>query len=274
MKKWILILAVTYTPFCVYAENATPPSCGENCTYTIENGVLTIQPIDETKSAKVQGYSRDCSNGCQTNAPWYGQDVTKIVIKEGITTIGSHAFEDMRTVTSLDLPEGLKTIGTQAFHDAPRLTKVNLPSSLTQLDSWAFGSSGIAEINIPEKLTTLNAYTFTNTKLTSIVIPANITNISSKAFYGDEGYRSTPLTEIYCSSEQMAMCKTAVANCGDAIQIKQYTQDSNGQYFYNNKWYTSANDMINNNHIKKRIYTVDEADKLSGKKNTFKIRYK
>ena len=38
--------------------------------------------------------------------------------------------------------------------------------------------------------------------------------------------------------------------------------------------FQSANDILSGDYAKKRIYTIDEASKVSGMKNTFKIRYK
>jgi len=49
---------------------------------------------------------------------------------------------------------------------------------------------------------------------------------------------------------------------------------SGNQIFHNNRFYNSANDILSGNYDKKRIYTIDEANRASGKKNTFKIRYK
>ena len=59
-----------------------------------------------------------------------------------------------------------------------------------------------------------------------------------------------------------------------SMDVKEYIKDDSGGYFYNNKWYSSPNDILNDNHIKKRIYTVDEANKVAKKTNTFKIKYK
>jgi len=157
MKKELLVMAAFYVPFCTCAAETDLPSCGENCTYTIENNVLTVKPIDKTQPAQVQQYTRD-------DTPWHGQGITKINIEAGITDIGGHAFEDMATVTSLSLPEGLKTIAIEAFNGI-KITRLDLPSTLTSIAGWAFASAPLTEINdIPPGINTIAPYTFYGSK--------------------------------------------------------------------------------------------------------------
>ena len=279
MKKQILILGAFLMPFCVYAEEAELPSCGENCTYYIKGDTLIVEPIDTSKSAVVKGYHRDCTDSCHTDAPWYGNTaIKKVEIKEGIQSIGSNAFEDMSHVTSLSLPEGLKSIGSEAFHGM-KITSLDLPSTLTNISQWAFQGSPIMEINgIPAGVTTLNAQVFGNIQVKDFVIPANITSIASNAFGSSkERYGKSIIENLYCEESMVSQCEAALQwrkDNGADVKVIPYQSTSNGQVFYNNKWYDSANDILSNNYAKKRIYTVDEANKVSGRKNTFKIRYK
>ena len=271
MRKEFLILAAFLMPFCAYAEEAELPSCGTNCTYHIEGDTLIV--------AVVKGYNRDCTDLCHTNAPWYGNTaIKKVEIKEGIQSIGTSAFEDMSHVTSLSLPEGLKSIGSEAFHGM-KITSLDLPSTLTNISQWAFQGSPITEINgIPAGVTTLNAQVFGNIQVKDFVIPANITSIASNAFGSSkERYGKSIIENLYCEESMVSQCEAALEwrkNNGVDVKVIPYQSTSNGQIFYNNKWYDNANDILSGNYAKKRIYTVDEASKVSGKKNSFKIRYK
>ena len=69
----------------------------------------------------------------------------------------------------------------------------------------------------------------------------------------------------------MTACQQAVAHLG--ITPMPY-QNTNGKYLYNSRFYDSLSDIASGNYNKKRIYTVDEANTVAGKKNSFKIRYK
>ena len=56
--------------------------------------------------------------------------------------------------------------------------------------------------------------------------------------------------------------------------LKTYEKFGN-QYYSNGKFYNSFNDIGTPKYIKKRIYTIDEATKVSKETgNTFKLRYK
>ena len=42
----------------------------------------------------------------------------------------------------------------------------------------------------------------------------------------------------------------------------------------NGKFYTSLSDWAKDNYIKKRIYTIDEANAVAGEKNRVSIKYR
>lgn len=53
-----------------------------------------------------------------------GELVTDLTIPEGVTSIGSHAFQDCTSLTSITLPESMTSIGTWAFRDCCNLLDV------------------------------------------------------------------------------------------------------------------------------------------------------
>ena len=281
MNKQILISAgIVFLSFNVMAENeSTLPSCGDNCTYTIENGTLTIMPIDSSKPASTASYL-ECPTytTCYSSAPWYGSGVTKVVVGDGITSLGKGAFFLMRSVTSVDLPEGLQTI-SQASFEWTNITSIDLPSTLTTLGPYAFAYSPLESINgIPAGVTTLDYRTFCNTNLQNLAIPDTVITISSEAFGGGDDYHSQALIQnLYCPETLKSQCQSAIQwqkDNGIDANVIPYQKTPDGQVFYNNKWYATANDITTGNHIKKRIYTVNEADKVTGKVNRVSIKYR
>lgn len=61
----------------------------------------------------------------------------------------------------------------------------------------------------------------------------------------------------------------SVEACQDLAQ-----KASAGTFVSDGKFYNSLNDFISGNYDKKRIYTIDEANTVAGKTNSFKIRYR
>jgi len=276
----IFILMLILFPLSVHAEEkaTTPPSCGTNCTYVIEGNTLTIKPIDETKEAKIRDYKDNCyfCNGDEVGdySPWRFENITSVVIQNGITSIGDRAFEFMSTITSVDLPEGLKTIGNQAFNGCSIL-ELNLPDSLEKIGNYGFSSTRASEIILPENLEEIGSSAFYNAmKLSSIVIPEN-TVFATNAFgiLNEKYAHLLVIQNVYCSDTNIS-CQNMKNNSMMNDKVRFYQKDGN-QIFYKNRWYNSANDILSGEHIKKRIFTIKEASKLSKQTgNSFKIRYK
>ena len=246
MKKYVLILGLIAS-FNANAEEL--PSCGENCTYHLENGVLTIEPIDSSKPAGIKNYSyfSGCSGGvwgyCST-APW-AQDlsITKVEITEGITSVGDNAFAYQPSIVEVNLPDGLETIGYQGFHRTS-ITSIDLPDSLKEIGGWAFVTKTLQQVNGSlENVTKLYNMPFADTALSGFVVPPNITELSANTFSGNNSsYNAKNLTNLYCPESLMSECAAAIAYRGDDAEVKGYAFDG-GVYVIGDDYYLSSDDM-------------------------------
>ena len=104
-------------------------TCGESLTWKYLDGVLTISGTGE-----MTDYSFTAA------PPWdrYRDDITKVIIEEGVTSIGDWAFRYYDNITSVTIPDSMTSIGTWAFGDCYQLTSVILPESVTSVDIVAF----------------------------------------------------------------------------------------------------------------------------------------
>lgn len=111
-----------------------------------------------------------------------GQGIRKVILPEGITSIGKNAFRNAPDLTEVVIPDSLLTIGQNAFRDDTGLTSINL-NSVTTLKSYSFyGCTGLTGADLPE-VTSIENNAFQNcTGLTSIVFP-KAANIGQHAFY-------------------------------------------------------------------------------------------
>ena len=130
-KKLLLTVVALFTVYlCTWAQSGT---CGENLTWKIENGVLTISGTGEMSSYYLE-------NGDDRHGPWndYLEAFTSIVGEEGVTAIGEYGFAKCSNVTSASLPSTLTNIEWRAFSDCKNLTTLEIPSSVTHIGAYAF----------------------------------------------------------------------------------------------------------------------------------------
>ena len=183
---------------------------GSNLTWTLDSeGVLTISG------------SGDMHDYGFPSAPWYDSRsrVKSAVIADGVTSIGSSAFDDCTSLTSVTIPDSVTSIGHDAFYNCTSLTSVTIPNSVTSIGEDAFyrcdsltgiwvnegnnnyssDASGVlfnkdkttlvqcpgafAAYTIPNSVTSIDSGAFYHCKsLTSVAIPDSVTSIGDSAF--------------------------------------------------------------------------------------------
>ncbi len=186
--------------------------CGDNLTWTIEDGTLTISGTGEMWD---YGTEDHYEIGAQTNVPWweYKNIISGIVLEQGITKIGEYAFAGCSSFKgNLVIPDSVMSIGERAFSECSGLTgDLIIPGSVTSIGEGAFClCSGLTgDLIIPNSVTFVGEYAFNqcsglngkliiSTKMTSIkagtfmmchgltgdlIIPESITKIEDMAFW-------------------------------------------------------------------------------------------
>ena len=171
-------------------------ACGDNLTWTLDaDGVLTISGTGAMTDFPYNG-----------SAPWE-QSPRKVVIKNGVTTIGTFAFGSCASMTSIEIPNSVTSIGHDAFMYAG-LTSVDIPNSVTSVGEGAFYSCGaLTSINIPSSVTNFPDYVFCNCSgLKSVNIPSSVTSIGENAFFNCTGLTSIDIPNSVTSIENSAFC--------------------------------------------------------------------
>ena len=132
-------------------------------------------------------------------SPWDSSEeqITKVVITSGVTSIGNFAFFEHTNLTSAELPSGLTFIGQYAFSGCTNLALTELPSSLISIAYGAFdGCTGLALTKLPDGVTSIGNYAFFDcTSLALTELPSGVTSIADCAFKG-----CTSLTELTFTS--------------------------------------------------------------------------
>ena len=102
-----------------------------------------------------------------------------------ITALPERAFENCKTVTKVVLPEGLETVGPMAFKDASSLSDMNIPRGIKRLEGSAFWGPTFGGDIVLDNLEYLGPHAFRGTQITSLVIKGTVTSLNTDAaFYG------------------------------------------------------------------------------------------
>lgn len=110
--------------------------------------------------------------------------VTGLIINEGVTSLGSRAFEGWRKLISFDMPSSITSIGTYCFNDCHALSSLTLSPNLTTIPTYAFYSCGqLIELDIPDLVSSVRSNAFTHCgKLKKLTLGSGLTLIESGAF--------------------------------------------------------------------------------------------
>ena len=208
----------------VYAEETTPTSgtCGENLTWELsEDGTLTILGTG------------DMYNWSASSSPWMkNKNITKVVIEDGVTTIGDYAFDSCISLREITISDSVALIGKGAFIFCNSLTEITIPDSVTTIEHSAFyNCNSLTEVTIPNGVTTIGFAAFYDcSSLREITIPNRVTTIETSAFSG-----CSSLTEIIIPDSVTTIGELAFSFCSslEEINIPDSVTTIEKQAFYN-----------------------------------------
>ena len=123
-----------------------------------------------------------------TDAPWelVKEDISGIVMAEGVDSIGSYAFYECENLAGVSIPAGVQSIGGGAFESCVSLTGVSFPESVTELGTDILaGCKNLKSVSIAGNVSKIPWEAFMGcVNLESVQIPESVWSIESNAFRG------------------------------------------------------------------------------------------
>ena len=211
-RKLFTLLALLVCLFALLAVTAHAEELtfsggpGIVCTLDTETGVFTVSGSGDMKDYGYDG------------VPWRGYrgSITSAVIEPGITSIGSHVFQDCGNMTAISIPEGVTRIGTCAFGWCGSMKEVVFPSTLEVIEGAAFRQCVSARFSdLPEGLTTIGESAFWDCdRLSKVEIPDSVTFLGSEAFRTCED-----LAEVIMSDSLTSVSNTLFYECRNLVSV-------------------------------------------------------
>jgi hypothetical protein len=129
-----LLSVYTFSAYAAIVDG----TCGDNLTWTLNTKDSTLVIFG----------TGEMMNYVSSSVPWYDYKsyIKYITLPDGLTSIGSCAFENCDGLTSVTIPNSVTSIGYLAFQSCSGLTSVTLGNSVTSIEKGAFIDSNIQEV--------------------------------------------------------------------------------------------------------------------------------
>ena len=124
--KELIISSTNYDP------QVTSGTCGSKLTWKLSGGVLKI-----SGTGKMTDWTG--ASGC----PWNSKksSINKVVISDGVTSIGNYAFTNCTNITEVSIPDSVTSIGNYAFENCPSITTVNYGGTKLEWNKISIGTN-------------------------------------------------------------------------------------------------------------------------------------
>ena len=193
--------------YYVYSVDSDNYGYYQKYTYKIPSTIKTVTITDATQ----------IPGGAFAN----NKDVTKVVLNDGITSIGDYAFQN-NTIKDFSIPNYVETLGKYAFYNCKNLQDMFIPNSVTAIGAYTFyGCNGITKLSISENVTTIGNYAFYGcSSLNKLNIPNKTESIGSHAFTNCTGISkiNIPDSVTYLGYNAFENCKSSKSlNVGSGI---------------------------------------------------------
>ena len=199
---------------------ASGDTSDENVEVLFDNGTLTINGNGMITQTSV----KDCGHSLN--------EIKSIIIKRGITSIGSGAFYGCNSLNSIEIPNSVTSIGQGAFYGCNSLNSIEILNSVTSIGQGAFyGCNSLNSIEIPNSVTSIGQSVFYGcNSLNRIEIPNSVTSIGDSAFSG-----CSSLNRIEIPNSVTSIGGGAFRNCSslNRIEIPNGVMSIGGGMFYN-----------------------------------------
>lgn len=158
MRKIYMLTMSLFVCMGAFSGNVNG-TISDNLKWTFtDDGTLTISGTGEMEHADGNsGYAWGTDNHTLDRSL-----IKKVVVEEGVTSLGEYIFWDCPSLTEIKLPNSLTTLRKECFKHCTALKSITLPDNISMIDESAF-----------EECNALETVTF----------PKSLKEVSTKAFY-------------------------------------------------------------------------------------------
>ena len=195
-------------------------------TKTESDGLTWTLTADGTLTISGTGAMKDYNAAENLSPAYMNSDVKKVVIEDGVTSIGELAFYKCSSLTNITIPDSVTCIEYAAFHGCSSLSSITIPNSVTSIGIYAFVvCSSLTSITIPDGVTSIGYGAFSDCSSLK-TISLSCKSSLKKSDFGEQA-------DLVSYTNQHLLTKTAAkaATCTESGNKEYWTCEHCGKYF-------------------------------------------
>lgn len=194
-----LLISVPAGTDDVSAEAVEEWECGSPTLSDVKATLYSDGRLVISGKGSMADYTYDNKVTRDYTYPWVGHrdEITSIVVEEGVTRLGNYTFPKLTNVLSVSLPDSLESIGLHAFRYFGTAS-ITVPANVTLVDHMAFDSlQGVEVLDLSKTdgLTVGNYLTSRTASLGEIRFGYNMEFAEYESFWGFDAVFEAPLED-------------------------------------------------------------------------------
>ena len=169
------VFLLLFVSSLVGSAESSGGQCGDNVTWNLENGILTISGTG------------DMYNWSSDNPSPFAQleGIEYVEIQDGITSVGNRTFRNCKNIKEVNISSSVESIGDYAFNNCTSLEYVDFGTGLKSIGEYAFGHAGIRSLAMPDSVELVGEYAFeVCSSLEKVYVSKNLKTIPEGCFFG------------------------------------------------------------------------------------------
>ena len=195
-------------------------------TKTESDGLTWTLTADGKLTISGTGAMKDYNAAENLSPAYMNSNVKKVVIEDGVTSIGELAFFKCISLTNITIPDSVTCIEYAAFHGCSSLSSITIPNSVTSIGIYAFVvCSSLTSITIPDGVTSIGYGAFSDCSSLK-TISLSCKSSLKKSDFGEQA-------DLVSYTNQHLLTKTAAkaATCTESGNKEYWTCKHCGKYF-------------------------------------------
>ena len=137
------------------------------------------------------------NGGAIANSAFSSYQINTLTLEEGVSSIGTSAFESCSGILSVTIPSSVASVGASAFKNCSNLSEVTFAGDVQTVGSSAFSScTNLSEVSFAGDVQTIGSSAFYNcTNLSEVSFAGEVKTISESAFENCSALDSITLPE-------------------------------------------------------------------------------